>query len=826
MQQKPRPMYVGIDLGTTNSAVSLFDGCDSTIVRNAQGGVLTPSIVRIDSRGNVLVGGRARPYLDTDPENTRSEFKRLMGTDNELDFPAAKLVRRPEQLSAEVLKSLRSDIADQTGVLPDRAVISVPALFELHQTAATSEAARQAGFERIELIQEPVASAIAAGWTQDSADGPWMVYDLGGGTFDVSLLDTREGLLRIIAHDGDNFLGGRDFDRVLVDLVLQKVAVDGIVIDRANPRHAIALRRLRFAAEEAKIELTRARDAAIFLPGLLLGLPGGDGVDIDVLVTRAEYEQLITPMIDRSLLICQRVLAANGLADGGLERIVLVGGPTVTPLLRARLKAALGVDFGEGLDPMTLVAQGAALFAGTVGLDGRPSAPAEKTAVSDAPKLWLQFPAMTSDLTPFVVGKLLDQHCGVDAIILERGDGLWKSDATPCAPDGSFALMVNLLQRQNASFSPIGICKDGRRVSLQPSSFSISHGITLGEPPLARSIGVALADNRVLCYFERGSPLPIRRSFTLSTTETVYPGSADFALKVPIVQGEFSLAHLCRLVGTLEISGAELKTALPVGSEIELRLELDRGGQLRASGRVVATNQVFDQVALLMTPRISLDEIEAALEKMEARTAALSRSAFLNRDSADAARLSSLLTRLEQLRAYANAFRGGDLDAGEQTRRGLSDVDAVLADIEGEKAWPEMAARLEERFMISLSWVAAYGNELERESLGKAYQSAKQAIANKLERELERQIALIDRLGSTSYYRSPEAWANEFDYASSMIGDATDLPRAEALAEQGREARRQRNESELRRIVQELWALRPVDREEQSRGHGSGLMKR
>src|SRR5215467_1143277 len=267
-----RPLYVGIDLGTTNSTAAVFDGEEVTLIRNSAGSVLTPSVVRIDARGNVTVGARARRFLDTDPANTRSEFKRLMGTTHRLEFPASGAFRQPEELSAEVLKSLRQDVADQLGVAPERAVVSVPALFELHQTAAASNAALRAGFERVELIQEPVASAIAAGWTQGGSNGPWLVYDLGGGTFDVSLLETREGLLRVVGHDGDNFLGGRDFDRALTDLALAKLAADGIVIDRANPRHARALRHLRLAAEEAKIELTRAAEAPITIAGL-----DGDG---------------------------------------------------------------------------------------------------------------------------------------------------------------------------------------------------------------------------------------------------------------------------------------------------------------------------------------------------------------------------------------------------------------------------------------------------------------------------------------------------------------------------------------------------------------------
>jgi molecular chaperone DnaK len=517
---KPPPLYVGIDLGTSNSTAAVFDGKDLTVVRNGQGSVLTPSVVRIDARGNVLVGARARRFLDADPANTRSEFKRLMGTAHKLEFPASGAVRRPEELAAEVLKSLRQDVADQLGVAPQRAVISVPALFELHQTAATSEAARLAGFERIELIQEPVASAIAAGWTHESGNGPWLVYDLGGGTFDVSLLETQEGMLRVVGHDGDNFLGGRDFDRAVVDLVLAKLASDGIVIDRANPQHAVALRRLRVTAEEAKIELTRAAEAPVFLAGLDVA---GQSVDVDVVVARAGYEALIAPIIDRSLDICTRLLATHGTGKDALARIVLVGGPTVTPLLRERVRAVLGVEFGEGLDPMTLMAQGAALFAGTVALDGRPGGQAA-VAAKGGPKVWLQFPAMTSDLSPYVVGKLLDHPSPVEKITLHRSDGEWQSDPTPHEADGTFAIMVRLRPRQNTSFEARGVLADGKMVALDPAQFAITHGTTIGEPPLSRSVGVALADDYVRVYFNRGSPLPIRRTFVLHTVETVGSG--------------------------------------------------------------------------------------------------------------------------------------------------------------------------------------------------------------------------------------------------------------------------------------------------------------
>ncbi|HVR21267.1 MAG TPA: Hsp70 family protein, partial [Polyangiaceae bacterium] len=203
-----RPLYLGVDLGTTNSAACVFDGEQVIPIRTSSGDTLTPSVVRIDARGNVSVGTRAYRLLQKDPENTRGEFKRLMGARHRYAFAAAKVEKSPEELAALVLTSLKADVEAQLGVRPERAVIAVPALFELPQIKATSEAARLAGFSRIETIQEPVASALASGWSADECRGQWLVYDLGGGTFDASLLEGQEGLLRVIGHDGDNFLGG------------------------------------------------------------------------------------------------------------------------------------------------------------------------------------------------------------------------------------------------------------------------------------------------------------------------------------------------------------------------------------------------------------------------------------------------------------------------------------------------------------------------------------------------------------------------------------------------------------------------------------------
>src|SRR5262249_30548036 len=353
----------------------------------------------------------------------------------------------------------------------------------------------------------------------------------------------------------------------------------------------------------------------------------------------------IGPLVDRSLGICMRLLATHGLGEGAVEGVVGVGGPRVRPLLRERVRAVLGGDLGEGLDPMTLVAQGAALFAGTVALDGRPAAPAP---ASTGPRVWLQFPAMTSDLSPYVVGKLLEQSDTIKQVKITRSDGEWQSDPTPCEADGTFTVMVRLLPRQNTTFAMQGLDSNGRAVSLQPASFSITHGMTLGDPPLSRSVGVALANDRVQVYFNRGCPLPIRRTFVLHTVETVHPGTEGHGLKAPVGQGALTWAHLCRLLGILDIPSHERNASLPAGSEVELMLELDRGGQLRAQARIPGIDRIFDRVALLMTPQVSLEALADALTKLRARAADLSRAAFSDRSGKTAARLSSAIPRLDE----------------------------------------------------------------------------------------------------------------------------------------------------------------------------------
>ncbi|WP_437315681.1 Hsp70 family protein [Sorangium sp. So ce385] len=819
-----RPLYVGIDLGTTNSTAAAFDGEKVTLVRNSQGATLTPSVVRIDARGTTTVGARARRFLESDPQNTRAEFKRLMGTAQPIEFAAAKVTKKPEELAAEVLRSLRADVAEHLGALPASAVISVPALFELPQSAATSEAARLAGFERVELIQEPVASALAAGWTAEESTGSWLVYDLGGGTFDASLLETRDGLLRVVGHDGDNFLGGRDFDWAIVDWALAEIArTQGVTVSRADPRHAAALRKLKLAVEEVKIELTRADEAALAIPGAFE--VDGAHVDVDLVLGRSTLDALCAPIIDRSIEVCRRLLAAHGLDASQLARVVLVGGPTVMPALRARVRGALGAPFGEGLDPMTLVAQGAAIYAATAGLDARASslAPA-KDAKEEGRRLWLQYPAMSSDLTPHVVGRVVEgPGPAPERIRLAReGDG-WTSAEAPLDAEGAFVVTVDLLPRRPNVFRVEATTAGGARVPVHPRSITIVQGLTISDPPLSRTVGVALADNSVRVYFERGAPLPARRTFVHHSVESVPKGSSACVLKIPIVQGELDVAHLCRVVGTLEIDGSGLTQALPAGAAIELTLELDRGGHLSARALIPSQGLVFERVAHLLVPEAAPEVLDASLAAMRERLASVRESALRRNAPHALGKVTYVECALAEVERDAAAARGGDADAGQKARRALLELDVLLEQAEADKRWPELEAEAQAAVANASVWISQLGSSTEKALLEEAAQGVARARAEKNQVELQRQLRLVRNLSSAAFQRHPKAWVWMFEDAASEAHQASDLVRAQKLVRDGRGAAERGDTAALRAITEEIWRLLPVDAQKRRLGHESGV---
>jgi molecular chaperone DnaK len=303
----------------------------------------------------------------------------------------------------------------------------------------------------------------------------------------------------------------------------------------------------------------------------------------------------------------------------------------------------------------------------------------------------------------------------------------------------------------------------------------------------------------------------------------VAKGSAECLLKIPIVQGEFEMAHLCRLVGSLEIGGKEVNQSLPAGSDVELTLELDRGGRLTARALVPATGQMFGQVAHLLVPDASPEVLEASVEAMRKRVAGLRTDAF-RRGAADVVRkLGDVERGLGEVEHDVDAARGGDVDAGQKARRALIELDAEIEQTELDKQWPELEERAVSRMTWAGSWISRHGTDRERELFHEVTAAVDRARQGREPRELQRQLRLVTDLGTAAFYRHPDAWEWMFESAASEIGNATDLPRAETLVREGKKAMAKGDVPGLRSATEQLWKLLPSDAQSRRLGYDSGL---
>jgi actin-like ATPase involved in cell morphogenesis len=518
-----------------------------------------------------------------------------MGSGRRLAFPAAKFEKTPEELSALVLSTLRTNAERALGFAPDAAVVTVPALFELPQTRATSEAARLAGFSRVEHLQEPVASALTAGWNRGEDTAPWLVYDLGGGTFDVSLLETREGVLRVVDHDGDNFLGGRDMDSRLLDYVLARLAEVHGKFSRADPAFAAALRRLRIACEDAKIDLAAGDEASISLPDPIR--VDGEEYEVDVPLRLMDLEGLVMPIVDRTVDICLRLLERQGLSRSGVARVVLVGGPTVMSVLRARLQERLAIALALDVDPMTAVAEGAARFASERGLAARipaaPTIPKGDPVSARSVKAWLQYPSVSGDLFPFVVGRV--EPKSIDAVRFEREDGAFRSNEEPIGGDGSFVAQLELVARATTTFRIVA-SRGGHKTPATPRSLpASSERSPLGQPvegDSARTRWATTPPNVASTTTGRTCPSTMWNGDTHEqngrcTTAPHAPATAPNA--APVCQG---------VTGSRRLRTARRARSGPAAYTTLMRAQPK---WKRAASSVIASSHAFDSTALLHT---------------------------------------------------------------------------------------------------------------------------------------------------------------------------------------------------------------------------------
>jgi len=352
---------IGIDLGTTNSCVAVIEGGEPTVIANAEGNRTTPSVVAFSKDGQRMIGQVAKRQAITNPDRTISSIKREMGTGYKVSIDDKNYT--PPEISAMVLQKLKADAESYLGVTVTEAVITVPAYFTDSQRQATKDAGKIAGLDVKRIINEPTAAALAYGLDKE-ADQKIMVYDLGGGTFDVSVLEIGDGVIEVLATAGNNRLGGDDFDQCVVNYLAAEFKKDA-GIDLSGDK--VAMQRLREAAEKAKVELSGVTSTNINLPYITADASGPKHLDITL--TRAKFNELTHELVNKTLGPVNQALSDSGLSAGELSKVLLVGGSTRIPAVQEAVKKLTGRDPFKGINPDECVAIGAAIQGGVLGGD-------------------------------------------------------------------------------------------------------------------------------------------------------------------------------------------------------------------------------------------------------------------------------------------------------------------------------------------------------------------------------------------------------------------------------------------------------------------------
>ncbi len=851
----------GIDLGTTNSCIARAAGGEVTVIQNNDQMNVTPSVLRVLKSGSLLAGRRALGALAEDPDNVAQEVKRLMGQRYAKSFPASGRSMSPEEISAEVLKSLLADARRRTNEEVRAAVVTVPAAFTALQCEATARAAQLAGLEEYPLLQEPIAAAVAYGAAPGVRDQRWLVFDLGGGTLDVAVVSTRDGRLNVLEHRGDNHLGGKDIDRALVDNVLVPFLAAQFALPRADAEPAELarlLRKLTLLAEYAKVELTTADETIVSL--LDLGEDrDGKLIEAEMPLTRARLESELEPLVARCLRLADEALAGARVKGLDLDRVLLVGGPTQMPRVREALSAHLGAPIDSTLDPMTVVARGAAVYASTVERRAAQSAGVREETKGAGLAVRLAYDPLTAEPRARVAGKLSGR--GSDATLevkIDAEGGLWTSGWLP-AREGFFEAALVLQEgRLNRFLLSVRDAK-GRALEVAPNEFQIRHGLALDAPPLPHTISVevAHADGReeLSPVFPRRTLLPAERTVTYRAAHTLRPSEPDTSLAVKLWEGEaLTDPQANNWVGNFHVRSEAVRRPVPEGTEVQLHIKIDASRLITVDVFIPYLNEHFtdrvfipkdeepDYLELLKGAHLEIENCLARLERVEEQLM-LSGATAEDFDFPEVVYDDGFAPLIEEKDAWGGTAADPRRAEVERLRRELEDFDIELGALQatGDAEDQDRAARVVERLRQARARVAElerragltpagsgvidantlaesvaetvgeHGTDAQRERLAALRRELSESAARGDTRGVKKAAAALRALRTQVLYAQDWFWEDWFQYLARPGRQFVNTEEAARWVAQGQEALQAGDRKQLERAVSWLWSLLPPD---------------
>src|SRR5437867_6154365 len=618
----------GIDLGTTNSLIARFSKGNVEIFKNPTGFKETlPSVVAFRN-DRIMVGEQARTYAEKDPGSVASRFKRKMGTTETIKIKSLNTSKTPTELSAFVLKELKSFI--RTGENPEAAVITIPASFDTVQSNATEEAGYQAGFKQVVLLQEPIAASLAYANKETDVDlknSQWIVYDLGGGTFDVALVKIVEGELTVVDHEGDNYLGGGDFDAMIVEKIIAPALSKRGTFHDLLPQMKSQTGKynrlwysLLYAAEAGKIELSNRTSAEIELRNPVED-DAGKMIDFTMDITRSEFEELIKDDVDRTVDMLKKILTRNSLRSEDVKFTLMVGGSTYVPFVRKRVEELLGIPVNTGIDPTNAIVVGAAYFAGIKKLKADARTKEQIGAARDVVKFKVSYSRMSQETEELFSAKPEGEIAGLFYRIT-RDDGAFDSglkklsnrivEDLPLQKDAYNLFTFRVFDSKNnpipTNVEPIQIAQGKYSVAGQMLPEDLS--LVKDDP--------ALRDTRLERIFKKNSILLAKAKLSVEVGKTLVKGSND-ELRIMVVEGP-SENHSTtnKPIGILLITGNQISRDLLRGTDIDLTFEMSESRQLTVSAYVNGTGQEFSQVFDPKPRAVPVKVLESEIQLLEA----------------------------------------------------------------------------------------------------------------------------------------------------------------------------------------------------------------
>lgn len=834
----PLNIQIGIDLGTTNSSVVINNNGNIEIVKKPWGVEYTASIFGFDKAKNKVVWQKAYEnyYKDASEDeikNYKPEVKRLMGTSEKFHFERGDIDMGPEEISAEILKSLKEDILRKYSDFNTvAAVITVPAAFSVLQSEATKRAGNLAGFKHVVLLQEPIAAAIAYGFTNTKNEN-WLIYDFGGGTFDVALIASKERALSVLGHNGDNFLGGKNFDleivdKVIVPKIMEKFSVKNF--NRSNEKYRSAFSQLKFFAETAKIELSDYDKTSIVIENIGMDDEGKE-IFLTMNFSRKEFEDLIKPMVDRTIELSKATLKEAGIKNSSVAKVVLVGGPTQIPYIRERIEHDLKITVDSSVDPLTVVAKGACIFGISQKIPKELMEIGEKKANEGILSINLNYESLTSDTEETISGVIENLKDAEEEfyIQIQSDSGFYNGTKIKLKSGKFFETVAVEPNKQNVYWLYL-FDTQGNSVPIDPDSFIITHGLSVSGAPLPHSVSIIVAQKDYtrnvamnICerVFDKGSMLPVKKVLTEYKTSRKLKKGEENELGIVVVEGESEMPDRNGFLCQIGINGKDLPHDLPEGTPVELTVVVNESREVFITAYIPLIDLTVNARSTSHDETIELKNIEEDLETQKERAKLVSENL-----SPDERKVLD-----NNIQSAQTSVRNASVDEDEKMKadKQIKDLKITLDNIEKEKEMPQLVKEFKDGIQDTLSIINDYADEKDKitnnDQLSKLKTEGEQAIADNDKSLLIRINEQIKELSSKAIYSNPATWVHQFKKIIAGNPNFINEKEAKYYIQKGEKAIELGDVDEIKRCVQNLLMLLPSDLQETIKDNLSGITR-